>query len=185
MRRTGCSRGRPRRARTQEPWLRRWKKRLYGENPDAGNGGQFAVIRKEDGALGEERGGKMEGVRRLHGVRRAEMGGHPTDGPSDLDQMEAPASGEQGLVSFGQDSISDPVWLDERFEERQARCHCGECPGGDGHKDRPDELQILGMLLDQVDERRRVEGDRPCANPALVSRSSYSPSITLRKLFAK
>jgi len=144
-----------------EPWLRRWKKRLYGESPDAGNGGHLAVVRKEDGALGEERSGEMEGVRRLDGVRRAELGGHPTDGAGDLDEVKTPTSGEQGLVPLGQDSISDPVRLDERLEERQARRHRGEFPGGDGRKDRPDDRQVLGMLLDQVDERRRVESDRP------------------------
>jgi hypothetical protein len=91
------------------------------------------------------------------------MGGHTTDGPGDLAEVKTPASGEQGLVPLGQDSISDLVRLDERFEERQARRHCGELASGDGRKDRPDDLQILGMLLDQVDERRRVEGDRPFA----------------------
>jgi hypothetical protein len=91
------------------------------------------------------------------------MGGHTTDGPGDLDEVKTPASCGQGLVPLGQDSISDPVRLDERFEERQARRHCGECPGGYGLKDRPDDRQVLGMLLDQVDERRRVEGDWPFA----------------------
>jgi len=70
MRRTGCSQGRPERARPRELGLRRRQKRLYGEDADPGDGGHVSVVRKEDGALGEERSGEMEGVRRLDGVRR-------------------------------------------------------------------------------------------------------------------
>ena len=79
----------------------------------------------------------------------------------EVDEANAAAAREQGLVSGGEREVPDPVRHDQYLQQRKGGGHQGAPPPIRLDKQRLKQRHEARMILDEVDERDRVEGDGP------------------------
>src|SRR5512132_2663055 len=80
--------------------------------------------------------------------------------PIEVHQAEATTAGQELLVPLGKRNVARPVRNDQDLEQGQTRRDCRQAPIVDLRKDPIEQWQKARMLLDEVDERDRIERER-------------------------
>src|ERR1043166_670101 len=101
------------------------------------------------------------------------------------DHAYAAAAREHGLVAFGEFNIAGAGGNDEHLEERERGRHDLELPPLRGIEQGRNRRKEALVLLDEIDENRRVDADRPGAEmvdqrQAARSRATWEAPSTSR-----
>jgi hypothetical protein len=122
---------------------------------------QVVVVRDERISPRELRRGQMDRVRRAVPVRGPDARGQLRHGTVDCDHSKVRGSRDGRTEIVSERNRVRLKWLHQNLEQGEHRRRRLNRPGIHGLEERLDGRKKCRMFLDEVDERRRVEGEQP------------------------